>query len=660
MGPFVKLSTGPGKLTAGRWLCYTAGGLHLFASREDVFVIHLLPIPRSICLRDDTYGLAGGKRIVLQGGDDGVEPLLFAGQMLQRTLLESAGVEWALAAGMGGQAAEIGMVLRIAPERVAHAQGYELLVAPSQITVDAHDAAGAFYGVCTLSQLLRSISAQPGLATALPCLQISDWPDFAARGVLLDVSRDKVPTMDTLYQLVDLLASWKVNQFQLYTEHTFAYRNHPDVWAGASPLTAQEILELDAYCRQRHVDLVPNQNSFGHMQRWLRHPRYAPLAEIPDPTASHWWGDGPFGLCPVDPGSIDLLRSLYDELLPNFSSGMANIGCDETFDLGLGRSKEQCDARGAGRVYLDFLLQVFDAVRTHGRKVQFWGDIITQHPELIPELPADAIALEWGYEADHPFDDDAARFAAAGIPFYVCPGTSSWNSIAGRTDNALGNILNAAECGLRHGAIGLLNTDWGDNGHWQFTPAVSYLPYAMGAAASWALEANRHLDLVQGVALFAFGDRSGAAGRVAYDLGNVYTALDSPLVNASGLFFVFGRPLAELAEVYPVPRHAFEHALGAIERAVEPMTRGSAHQADSVVTQQEFATAARMLRHGARRGLLALEGDPGRAAALARDLTADMESLIPQYEALWLARNRPGGLCDSVARLRRAADAYHP
>ena len=68
--------------------------------------------------------------------------------------------------------------------------------------------------------------------------------------------------------------------------------------------------------------------------------------------------------------------------------------------------------------------------------MQFWGDIILHKPELIPELPKDVIALNWGYDADHPFEKETRAFADAGVPFYVCPGTSSWLSISGRTDNA--------------------------------------------------------------------------------------------------------------------------------------------------------------------------------------------------------------------------------
>ncbi len=260
-----------------------------------------------------------------------------------------------------------------------------------------------FYAVCTLIQLLgirdqeaggrrqesTPISNLQSPTSSLPALRISDWPDFPNRGVMLDISRDRVPTMQTLLELVDLLASWKINQLQLYTEHTFAYRNHPEVWADASPMTGEEILALDAYCRERFIELVPNQNSFGHMTRWLTHDRYRPLAEAPDGCDTRWGHyDYPFSLCPIDPGSIELVRSIFDELLPHFTSRQFNVGCDETIDLGQVRSKEAVEKLGAGRVYLDFLLKIYREVRARGRTMQFWGDIIMEHPELVSRSAA--------------------------------------------------------------------------------------------------------------------------------------------------------------------------------------------------------------------------------------------------------------------------------
>jgi hypothetical protein len=622
----------------------------------------LLPTPRRLEFTGGTHPLETEKRLILDGALPG--DLMFAAQRLQTALATHAGVEWALAASEAGQAEEIGAVLWVDAQRVAHPQGYELTITPNTLALVAHDPAGIFYGVCTLSQLLEQAAVSARRKPALPCLYIADHPDFPTRGVMLDISRDKVPTMETLYALVDMLASWKINQLQLYTEHTFSYRNHPVVWAAASPITEEEVLELDAYCRRRFIELVPNQNSFGHMHRWLKHTEYRPLAEVPQPAESGSWSRSPFGLCPLDPGSLALLESLYAELLPNFSSRLFNVGADETIDLGRGRSAEECASRGVGRVYLDFLLKLHVAVAARGHTMQFWGDIIVQHPELVPELPKDAIALEWGYEATHPFAKHGELFARSGVPFYVCPGTSSWNSIAGRTANALANLRSAAESGLAHGAIGYLNTDWGDNGHWQFLP-VSFLGFAYGAAVSWACAANRDVDIVPALNRFAFRDAANVMGGVAFTMGNVYQSLGAQFHNASGLARVLltahqhdAGALADIAALGGMGPESYERAMQALASAIAPIRKQKMRRADARLIVDEYECAADMLHHACGLGLLAHEDDPTVARPLRRKLAANMKRIIAEYRQLWLARNRAGGLPDSVARLEAVLELY--
>jgi hexosaminidase len=561
--------------------------------------------------------------------------------------LRDLGLTWQAVASMATPAELLGLTVRVAPHALRHPQGYRLVIAEDGISVLAGDAAGAFYGCCTLAQIVEQSSAE------LPCLTIDDWPDFPARGVMLDVTRDKVPTMATLRGLIDMLAGWKVNQVQLYTEHAFAYRAHPTVWANASPITGEEILELDAFCRERHVELVPNQNSFGHMHRWLRHEQYKPLAESPQGFTTNW-GPYPFGLCPLDPGSIELLAGLYDELLPHFSSRMLNVGCDETYDLGKGRSAAECAARGTGRVYLDFLLKIHREVSARGRTMMFWGDIIIKYPELVPALPKDAVALEWGYEATHPFDEHGERFAAAGVPYYVCPGTASWNSLGGRTDNALGNLASAAENGLRHGAIGYLITDWGDNGHWQALP-ISYLGFAAGAAYSWAFAANRDVPIAPALSRFAFGDPTGEMGQVFFHLGNVYRALGLEPHNSSALFRILLNQLDWLSSRPEITADSLQAGMVAIDAALAPLAGAKLGSPDSAIVARELDNTVRMLRHAGRRGQFALGAEAGEGAK--RSLTADLREIIAEYRAIWLLRNRPGGLDDSAARLeRRLAD----
>jgi hexosaminidase len=615
--------------------------------------IVFLPMPRQVSWHPERHALRAERLIVLTGADPQV--LKHAGLRFSSALQARLGYRWQVVASSAIPQDLQGLVLQVDPSSPSQPQGYQLTITPDQIFILAPDPAGVFYGVCTLIQLLEQSEAE------LPCLSLSDWPDFPARGVMLDISRDKVPTLETAFHLVDLLASWKVNQFQLYTEHTFAYRQHPQVWAQASPFTGEEILALDAYCRERFIELVPNQNSFGHLHRWLVHPRYAPLAEINGPFEAPWGRvEGPFSLAPADPGSLALILSLYDELLPHFSSRKVNIGCDETFDLGAGRSRALVAQRGAGRVYLDFLLRLHENMQARGCTVLFWGDIILQHPELIPELPRDLVALAWGYEADHPFDQECAAFAASGIPFYVCPGTSSWNSLAGRTSNALGNLLSAAENGLKHGASGYLNTDWGDSGHWQALP-VSYLGYAAGAAYSWALEVNRGLHLPTVLDRFAFHDAAAVLGRLAYDLGEAYRWAGVTLPNASLLFGLLQRPLAEVRAYPGLAQLHLADLLERLDQASASLPSAQPTGPDAELLRREFRLTADLLRHACRRGQLAQFANAGLATAeLATELERDLQALLEAYRAAWLSRNRPGGLDDSAGRLERARQDYLP
>jgi hypothetical protein len=620
-------------------------------SRDFIF----LPTPQHLELLGDTFTLKANALICIQAPS--VQENLLAARQLQQAIHAVLGLRWEIVGGATAPAEQIGAVLAVTPSATTHPQGYQLAITKEAIHLIASTPAGLFYGVQTLRQLLSQCGRQ------IPALRCHDWPDFPDRGVMLDVSRDKVPTMKTLLELVDLLASWKINQLQLYFEHIFAYRNHPTVWQEDSPFTAEEILELDRFCRERFIELVPNQNSFGHLEQWLIRPEYIHLAEAPEGCDTPWGPrDKPFSLQPTEE-SLNFLRSLYDELLPNFSSRQFNVGCDETIDLGKGRSRALAEELGVGRLYLNFLRKIHREVRSRGYTMQFWGDIIVEHSELVPELPRDVIALEWGYEANHPFDEHGALFAASGIPFYVCPGTSSWNSIAGRTTNAIENIRNAAANGLKYGAVGLLNTDWGDHGHWQPLP-VSYLGLAVGAAHAWAHDANCALPLQDALSRFAFRDETGIMGRIAADLGDIYRFTGVTMHNASVLFRILQATPTQIIEwlrantVGDLPQR-LRAVLDAIDGIMGNLHNTSMQREDAELIKREFAWAADMLRHACWRALWALniERNVGNDT-LRQWLLQEADKLLPEFEAIWHARNRPGGFSRSVARLKRMREDY--
>jgi hypothetical protein len=136
----------------------------------------------------------------------------------------------------------------------------------------------------------------------------------------------------------------------------------------------------------------------------------------------------------------------------------------------------------------------------------FWADIALTHPEAIRQIPEGMIGLAWGYEPDAQFGDWCTRLREAGREAWVCPGTSSWRSITGRTTERRANIRRAAREGAANGASGFLITDWGDSGHHQQWP-ISLHALAEAADAAWNADDLDRYD-PRAASLHVFGDDS--------------------------------------------------------------------------------------------------------------------------------------------------------
>lgn len=525
-------------------------------------------------------------------------------------------------------------------------QGYRLTVSESGSTIVGADEAGAFYGCQTLAQLRRA-----GPAGQVRGCRIEDWPTVAHRGVMLDVSRDKVPTLETLEALVDRLASWKVNHLQLYMEHTFAYPGHDTVWAGADPYTAEDVRRLDAHCRSRHVELAANQNTLGHMERWLRHDRYRSLAISPD--GFEMWGRRrpPMTMDPARPGALALARELLGYLAPCFTSPRVHVGLDEPWEL--------ADERFAD--YAAYISRLRAVPELDGREMLIWGDIVVNHPAALQDLPAGVTVCEWGYEADHRFEERAADLAAAGRPFWLCPGTSAWNSILGRAANARANIAAAAVAAGHHGANGVMVTDWGDNGHLQHLP-VSEPWLAWSAAMAWCPEANARLALVDAVDRHVFADARGL-GQVVMDLGDLHRMVSPALPNASIITANLYSPRLRMGEGRTAGMADAD--LSAVEDRLADATvrlgQASSGREDAELILAELAHGVRLVALLVRdaRARLAVGGRVDDVdLSVRRRLAAEVEAIAGEHRQLWLARNREGGLADSTARLHRLRDVY--
>jgi hexosaminidase len=531
-------------------------------------------------------------------------------------------------------------------------QGYELRIGADAVELAGADEAGLFYGEATLAQMARLHGGR------LPVGSVSDHPDLAVRGVMLDISRDKVPTMETLQAVVDRLAAWKVNQVQLYSEHTFAYRHHSEVHAAASPLDAAEIRELDAFCRARHVELVPNQNCLGHMNRWLTHDRYRPLAIAPDGFVDPYGIKRlPMTIEPSNPASLGLVRELLAELLPLFTSRRVHVGLDEAWELPAARIED----------FLSWAATLRALPELEGHEMLMWGDMISGQREQLSRLPAGITICEWGYDDWYPFDERCAVLADAGRPFWVAPGTSSWLSILGRFTNARLTCSRAAAAALTHGGSGYLNTDWGDNGHLQqwviSEPALAY-----GAAVSWCHASNENLDISAALSAHVFEDSTNALAKAVLTLGDAHLLVTPQFPNMSALVMNLYYP--QLPVGRGLTAGLTTHEIDAVETCLED-ARDLAASARPVrpdggwlvdETLYSIDLVSLLMRDARARlggdGTLAGIGEHERA-----ELGSGLDALMERARVLWLRRNRPGGLDDSLGWFENLRSGYrsgHP
>ncbi len=362
-------------------------------------------------------------------------------------------------------------------------EGYRLSVRQNAITVEADSDAGAFYGLQTLRQIFTS--------DQVPCVDIEDAPDFAYRGFYHDVTRGRVPTLQSLKDLIDQLAYYKYNALQLYVEHAYPFIECEQVTNLLGGLTSDEIKELDDYCADNFIRFTPSLSSFGHMFEILEQDKYKHLRVLKDFVAGdNFWDErmSHHTIDPLNPESIELVKSLINQYSENFTDEYFNICCDETFDLK--NYQFEGEKVEPSKLYVDFVNKIISHVKSIDKKVMMWADILLSHPETIDLLPKDTIFLNWDYRPQ-PEEENIIKFKELNRPQIVCPGTWSWNDLCENVNYAESNIKLMAEYGFKHGAIGMLTTNWGDFGNPCSIELASY-GMALGGEKSW--NANSPVD----------------------------------------------------------------------------------------------------------------------------------------------------------------------
>jgi hexosaminidase len=458
--------------------------------------LRLVPFPKSVALEAGRFLFT--KSLTLEISDSqGELPAQLLNSELQRAGLRPARVSRLKSAGPAFRLAvkRHALVLPDLPQQTS-SESYALDVRSDEIVCVAKGPAGLFCGLQTLCQLIRANRQ----GDTIPCMQIRDWPSLRWRCFQDDMTRGPSSTLDTLKFEASLASYLKLNLMTYYMEYQFAFKKHPNIGPTNGSLTPQDLSALVAYARPLHLDVLGNQQSFGHFGQILSHPEYKDLRETPDV------------LTPVREETYQFLDDLYSEECPLLTFPWFNICCDETDGLGTGPSKELAASIGVGGVYVRHIRRIHDLLRDkHNKRMMMWGDIILQHPANLAEVPKDTIMLIWGYDARDSFESQITPFAKSGYEFFVCPGVSDWSRILPDFGVAVTNIHNFVRDGVKHGAIGMINTDWEDDA--EALKAVKWHADAWAAECAWNASTRPLETFNRRVGAVLFGERGDDFGQ---------------------------------------------------------------------------------------------------------------------------------------------------
>jgi hexosaminidase len=420
----------------------------------------------------------GSGRLALRGIEIAIaEPVAdedrFAGRQLAACLATRAGSEVNLRERTAGPGAILlkrtgGIdALAMPGERAGRdsRESYDLTISGSGAELRARSTAGLFYGVQTICQL----AGGTGAGAALPEAEIHDWPSLPYRGTMVDMSHGAMPSEAEVKHHLDLLARFKANQYYFYSEAAIELDGYPLV-NPEGRFTKDEVRRIVTYGRERHIDVIPLVEFYGHIHDLLRVEHYSNLGTFPHGQE----------LDPKNPEAAALLDDWAGQISELFPSAFAHVGMDETWQIEKAAKKE---GGSPGMMYAEQLRRVTQLFQKRGKTVMAWADIMVKYPEILDHLPDGLIPVPWDYDAT----PDTKRYfdplLAKKLPQIIQTGVANWSELTPDFDMTFDNVDQFLAAGRRGGTQGLINSIWTDSG--QNLLRLAWPALAYGAIAPW-------------------------------------------------------------------------------------------------------------------------------------------------------------------------------
>ncbi|XP_069671476.1 uncharacterized protein [Periplaneta americana] len=512
---------------------------------------------------------------------------------------------------------------------------YQIHVSATRVRIAAGGLAGLHYALCTFTQLLRLCGAEP-----LVSVLIQDRPAMQHRAVLLDVSpRGRVPALDFLFHMVGLWASMKVSHLHLYTQ----------LRPGAAwqlCYTRSEMVTLDRYCQDRFVDLVPVLDVDAQVS-------YEDLADM--------W--------------------------PAFQEALASFPNLRYVHVG----PKLCS-----------LLVRPDVVDEEGAMLQELWHLLALPPDVTLMLcsnslqqptahafPANVLFVQYGFQADYDFLEWTRDLHQQGVMTCLCPGTASWNSLAGCPEASICNIYRAVQAVGEQSSLGVVVAHW--SGSYHLTPHPFGWPgFVVGAGLCW--NPATHWDYLHGsladlLNTHVFLDSENVVGRVVVELGYAETyalrscrgqepgdLTDLPAQDGSTLYKLLTDP--DNVNLENLTLDTFTKVTKLVKKCQNNLFRAKVQCLFGEMLVQELQLAADLMLTACRIGrtLIGVGANPNSNMGLAvinlgvcnlpptfrTDIANKLLAHIEQYKGTWLQRHLPAGLQSSLLVLTSALHRFVP
>jgi len=252
-------------------------------------------------------------------------------------------------------------------------QAYRLNIGERSVEITGNAAAGLFYGVQTLVQLLKRDSSG---ALVLPKGTIEDWPKLQLRFLHWDTKHHQ-DRIETLKRYLDWSARFKANMIGFELEDKFEYPSHPVIGAPGA-FTTRELQEIVDYGLERHIQVVPQIQAPAHMSYVLKHPEFADLRS-----------DGSnYDSCTCDPRTMDLIFSMYDDaIVATRGVDYFVVSTDEVYYAGkCGKCSRPYNPVNRSLAFVDFVQKAHEHLTRRGRKIMLWLEfpLLPEHIKLLP------------------------------------------------------------------------------------------------------------------------------------------------------------------------------------------------------------------------------------------------------------------------------------